>query len=151
MALPTSGPLGIFDIQSILNVNDGSLFGLSQIAGFYSSPYRISNFYGYSPTVDVSFRLTGNYYSVYLQEFGIPDGFSVATRLVIGYTYRYFDDMEGEYGYRTRGDSFTFASNFGTISKRISGYPFLVTNVSSINYWYVDYGATGLNVTSVFR
>ena len=151
MALPTSGPLGIFDIQSILNVNDGSLFGLSQIAGFYSSPYRISNFYGYSPTVDVSFQLTGSGFSVYLQEFGIPDGFSVETGLVIGYTYRYFDDFEGEYGFFTRGDLFTFASNFGTISKRVSGYPRYVTNISSINYWYVDYGGNGLNVTSVFR
>ena len=56
MALPTSGPLSINDIRSELGVPDNSLRTLSQIAGFFSQPYRISNFYGYSAAVDVAYE-----------------------------------------------------------------------------------------------
>lgn len=55
MALPTYGPLGINDIRNELGSTSGSLFTLSQAAGF-SQPYRISNFYGYSAAVNVAYE-----------------------------------------------------------------------------------------------
>lgn len=49
MALPVSGPLSINDIRNQLGVLTGSLRELSALAGF-STPDRISDFYGYGPT-----------------------------------------------------------------------------------------------------
>lgn len=52
MALPSSGPLGIGAIRTELGSSSGSLRALSALAGF-STPDAISEFYGYSPAVDV--------------------------------------------------------------------------------------------------
>ena len=49
MALPSSGPLSINDIRNQLGVLTGSLRALSSLAGF-STPDKISDFYGYGPT-----------------------------------------------------------------------------------------------------
>jgi hypothetical protein len=51
MALPSSGPLSINDIRTILGTSNGSLRYLSSLAG-KSTPDAISEFYGYSPVVN---------------------------------------------------------------------------------------------------
>jgi hypothetical protein len=52
MALPSSGTLSINDIRSYLGSTNGSLRALSNAVGF-STPDKISDFYGYSNTLVV--------------------------------------------------------------------------------------------------
>lgn len=49
MSLPPSGPLSINQIRNELGSSSGSLRTLSSLAGF-STPDKISDFYGYGPT-----------------------------------------------------------------------------------------------------
>lgn len=63
MALPVSGPLSINDIRNALGSSSGSLRTLSSLAGF-STPDKISDFYGYSPSSGVVFTAVSGLYPV---------------------------------------------------------------------------------------
>ena len=60
MALPSSGTLSINQIRNQLGVTTGSLRALSSLAGF-STPDKISDFYGYSPNPPVYIYGQANY------------------------------------------------------------------------------------------
>lgn len=68
MALPSSGTISINQIRNILNTSNGSLRGLSSSAGF-STPDRMSDFYGYDPTPPAS-TLSYEVYA-YLDGYGV--------------------------------------------------------------------------------
>lgn len=68
MALPSSGKLSINDIRTYLGTTNGSLRALSAAAGF-TTPDKISDFYGYSassviftPNSGYSYPVTGAVY-----------------------------------------------------------------------------------------
>lgn len=153
MALPTSGPLSISTISDTVSpgANDFSLASLSQTAGF-TPPYNIAAFYGYSPTVDVFFRfIRRGVFAVELLDYGLPNGFSEFTCLTIGFTYRVYDDGEGYEYNKTREETFCFNTNFDSMITTIESYPIYIMSMVSINYWYISFGGTSLNVTGVYK
>ena len=153
MAVPSSGQLGLYaDIGTELGVtqSDVSLGTMSNTTGF-TDPDAMSEFYGYSNAANVYFYLSANGGTrVYLSEIGIPNGFNVATNLVINYEYFYLDDMEGDYSTTSRSDTFTFNYDFDEISKIVTSYPIYIEYITNIYSWYVASGGTGLNVIGVY-
>jgi hypothetical protein len=88
MALPSSGPLSIYDIKTELGTFVSDLQHLGIMAGF-SAPYRISDFYGYSPPPPYDYYYSNMYtcgsciLTTSYEIVGFPTGTSVSD----GYYY----------------------------------------------------------------
>jgi hypothetical protein len=113
MALPFSGPLSINDIRNELGVSTGSLRELSALAGF-STPDSISEFYGYSPTLNsYNYSIIAYYgYTAVEGTYTYPSGGTISF-------YMYNDSPSGGIvGYVcARENSVIITSGNGTFSK----------------------------------
>ena len=159
MALPTSGQLSINDIRNELGSTSGSLVNLSQLAGF-SPPFRISDFYGYSPAtsaVDLAGRITGTRLSSrdfqfnFLIDYASGD-YSGFTQLYVDLTYFAYDYDTGTGGSLDTWfivDITDFEASSSTFRAPLNGpsnkYFYGIAN---INYWETDSSET-LNIINL--
>lgn len=154
MALPTSGPLSINDIRTELGVTQGSLRYLSGSAGFFT-PDSISEFYGYSNAIDVSFLLYIDSTNSYRDAFALYPNFST-TYSTNTYLYVSFQwTINSPYGNYIDGGGRTFGP-FRSGTNAPLFYPPMdaeggdfIQSIDNVYVYYFVFGSgSDLNITS---
>lgn len=137
MALPSSGQLGINQIRNELGTSNGSLRYLSSLAG-KSTPDAISEFWGYSNTVNLYFDWTvpssATCYQNY--QFGAYEISLTGVNTNVNITINWYGDL---------GGYMTGVINFGTGEACSNNY--YVYSGGNINCWGENYSYANVSIS----